>query len=147
MITRLHSTSPGETMAMGETIGHTLTGREVIFLKGDLGTGKTLFTKGIARALGIEPDDVVSPSFTLINEFWGNHNHHLIHADLYRLGPASENFNQLPEINDYIGETVTVIEWAQYLPLAYFNITPSITVTFHLCGHDDSERLLDIETK
>lgn len=142
MTTVLHSNSPAETVSIGETIGSELNGQEVIFLKGDLGTGKTLLTKGLAHAIGVDPEDVVSPSFTLINEFKGARNHRLVHADLYRLGPAVENLNQLPEIDDYIGEAVVVIEWAQFLPDSYFRISPSVTISLEEVG--DDQRKIEI---
>ena len=145
MITELRSASPGETTAIGESIGRELSGIEAIFLKGDLGTGKTLLTKGLATALGIDPEDVVSPGFTLINEFRGKNGTRLVHADLYRLGPAMEELNQLPEIDDYLGEAVVVIEWAQFLPGSYFKVSPSITISLEETGED--ERLIRVEKK
>ena len=62
------STSPEETAALGERIAAALEGGEIIALSGGLGAGKTVLAKGIARGLGIE-DEVVSPSFTLIQEY------------------------------------------------------------------------------
>ncbi|MGE5341114.1 MAG: tRNA (adenosine(37)-N6)-threonylcarbamoyltransferase complex ATPase subunit type 1 TsaE [Candidatus Omnitrophota bacterium] len=143
MITERLSQSPDETLAIGETIGSQLKGHEVILLIGELGVGKTLLTKGIARALGIDPDEVVSPSFTLVNEFKGRNGWRLIHVDLYRLGPSTSS--HLPEIDDYLGEAIIIIEWAQYLPPAYFQLTDSITITFHLKPGDESQRILTIE--
>ena len=143
MTIEFRSHSPAETVAIGEKIGRQLKGNEIIFLVGDLGAGKTLFAKGIAGALGIAPEEVVSPSFTLINEFRGKDNRRFYHLDLYRLGPSEEN--HLPEIDDYIGEGVMVIEWAQFLHSSYFKLKDSIKVTFKP-GESETGRILEIDT-
>lgn len=142
MITQILSKSADETYSIGEKIGNRLTGKEVIYLVGDLGAGKTLFTQGIATSLGINPHEVVSPTFTLVNEYMGNRNIRLMHIDLYRLGPSIPG--RLPEIDDFIGEGIICIEWAQYLEQSYFDISPSITVTFHLSGDNDDHRSIHI---
>ncbi len=140
MITEFLSTSPDYTFALGEKIGKQLKGYEILLLSGDLGAGKTLFTKGIAKAIGIEPREVVSPSFTLMNQFVGRYL--LFHVDLYRLGEDIEG--NLPEIDDYIGEGVIVIEWAQYLDSSYFRLTHAVDIRFHVTAEDN--RQIKIET-
>jgi tRNA threonylcarbamoyladenosine biosynthesis protein TsaE len=154
MTIKLHSLSPADTFQIGEKLGQQLKGDEIIFLKGELGAGKTLLTKGIANALGIKPEEVVSPSFTLINEFRserkrsGQYNsdetYQLFHVDLYRLGPSLEN--NLPEIDDYIGEGVIVVEWAQFLGPAYLKLNRSIKITLLLSEEDENSRILEIKT-
>ncbi|MGD2088028.1 MAG: tRNA (adenosine(37)-N6)-threonylcarbamoyltransferase complex ATPase subunit type 1 TsaE [Candidatus Aminicenantes bacterium] len=159
MTIKLHSHSPADTFLIGETIGQQLKGDEIIFLKGELGAGKTLLTKGIASALGIKPEEVVSPSFTLINEFRGqrkrngfndndyntSETYRLYHVDLYRLGPSIEN--NLPEIDDYIGEGVIVVEWAQFLGTAYLKLNRMIKITLLLSEENENTRILEINTK
>lgn len=140
MNTEFLSTSPDYTFALGEKIGKQLKGNEILLLSGDLGAGKTLFTKGIAKAIGIEPREVVSPSFTLMNQFKGKYL--LFHVDLYRLGEDIEG--NLPEIDDYIGEGVIVIEWAQYLDSSYFQLTHAVDIRFHVTAEDN--RQIKIET-
>lgn len=154
MTIKLHSHSPADTVHIGETIGRQLKGDEIIFLKGELGAGKTLLAKGIASALGIKPEEVVSPSFTLINEFRverkGNSQYNsdeiyrFFHVDLYRLGPSIEN--NLPEIDDYIGEGVIVVEWAQFLGPAYLKLNRNIKITLLLSEEDENSRILEINT-
>jgi tRNA threonylcarbamoyladenosine biosynthesis protein TsaE len=156
MTIKLPSRSPADTRQIGETLGQQLQGDEIIFLKGELGAGKTLLTKGIAAALAIDPRDVVSPTFTLVNEFQGerqrkNGDHYrLFHVDLYRLGPAPGN--SLPEIDDYIGEGVIVVEWAQYLPPSYFHLRHVIEISLQLVhlehpGEENPDmRILEINT-
>jgi tRNA threonylcarbamoyladenosine biosynthesis protein TsaE len=60
-----------ETFDLGERIGTQLSGGEILLLDGPLGAGKTIFAKGIASALGIDPEEVTSPSFTLVNPYQG----------------------------------------------------------------------------
>jgi tRNA threonylcarbamoyladenosine biosynthesis protein TsaE len=144
MTIKLHSHSPADTFHIGERIGRQLKGDEIIFLQGELGTGKTLLAKGIASALGIKPEEVVSPSFTLINEYNSAGTHRLFHVDLYRLGPSIEN--NLPEIDDYIGEGVMVVEWAQFLGPAYLKSNRKIKITLLLSEENENSRILEITT-
>jgi len=104
--------SPRETFELGKELGSSLTAGAVFLLKGDLGTGKTVFAKGLAAGLGIDPSEVTSPSFTLINEHVGRLR--LVHVDLYRLG--SDRLTELG-IDEILAEpnTVTIIEWAERL--------------------------------
>ncbi len=142
MTIELLSKSPADTFKIGEKIGKELKGNEIILLNGDLGTGKTLLTKGIARSLNIDPDEVVSPSFTLVNEYRNKKGLRLIHADLYRLGDSI--IGNLPEIDDYVGDAIIVIEWAQYINPTYFDLDNTIDITFHLLDENENHRLLNI---
>ena len=106
------STNERETFALGVSLGEQLSGGEVILLDGPLGAGKTVLVKGIAHALGIDEEDVTSPSFTLVNP---HHGRLLIyHVDLYRLheGAAAAHAVDLDEIlTDE--QAVVIIEWAE----------------------------------
>jgi tRNA threonylcarbamoyladenosine biosynthesis protein TsaE len=135
MTIKLLSHSPADTFRIGEKIGQQLKGNEIIFLQGELGAGKTLLTKGIASALGIKAEEVVSPS---------NETYRLFHVDLYRLGPSIEN--NLPEIDDYIGEGVIVVEWAEFLGPGYLKLNRSIKITLLLSKEDENARILEIKT-
>ncbi len=103
--------SPIKTRALGERIGKTLKRGDVIALIGDLGTGKTCLTQGIARGVGIASDEVVnSPSYILINEYNGSIP--IYHIDLYRL----EDSTEIAELglSEYIeGDGICIIEWAE----------------------------------
>ena len=100
-----------ETFELGSRIGEGISGRSIFLLHGDLGAGKTVFTKGLAAGLGIDPLDVTSPSFTLINVHEGRFR--LYHVDLYRIDSSADRDLGLEEMFD--AEAVTVIEWAERL--------------------------------
>jgi tRNA threonylcarbamoyladenosine biosynthesis protein TsaE len=127
--------SAQETFALARSIGEQLKGGEVFLLKGDLGAGKTIFAKGLAAGLGIEPADVTSPTFTLINVHQGRLPFY--HVDLYRLDAGSLTNLGLEEIFDD-EKAVTVIEWADRLGYTPVN---SRSVTFEYLG-DNERRIL-----
>src|SRR3989441_4299660 len=108
------SHSESETFEVGERLGRELRGGEIILLDGPLGAGKTMFVKGIAAGLGIDRENVTSPSFTLVNPHPGRLM--LYHIDLYRLdeGASAAHAVDLDEIlTDE--KAVVVIEWAERL--------------------------------
>lgn len=98
-----------ETIAVAERFAAGLKGGDVVLLSGELGAGKTTFTKGIARALGVK-EQVTSPTFTIIKEYRGAYLH-LYHMDLYRL---SDDLSELG-LEEYLGreDGVSVIEWCR----------------------------------
>lgn len=101
--------SPAETQRLGERIGKLALPGDIFLLSGNLGTGKTCLTQGIARGLGIK-EHVASPSFTLIKELYGRLP--MYHIDLYRLERPQEV--QELGMEEYLhGEGVCVIEWAE----------------------------------
>lgn len=108
------SHSESETFALGENLGRELRGGEIILLDGPLGAGKTILVKGLAAALGINPEEVTSPSFTLVNP---HHGRLLVyHIDLYRLdaGASAAHAVDLDEVlTDE--DAVVIIEWAERL--------------------------------
>ncbi|MGZ8842664.1 MAG: tRNA (adenosine(37)-N6)-threonylcarbamoyltransferase complex ATPase subunit type 1 TsaE [Pyrinomonadaceae bacterium] len=112
--TEFVSTSEAETFDLGVRLGKNLSGGEVLLLDGALGAGKTVLVKGIAQALGIDKEEVTSPSFTLVNPHPGRLL--LYHIDLYRLdeGASAAHAVDLDEIlTDE--QAVVVIEWAERL--------------------------------
>ncbi len=105
--------NPGETFNLGVSLGEILVSGDVVTLQGELGAGKTWFTKGIARGLGIaNTDTVTSPSFTIINEYQGGLP--LFHMDFYRL-EDEEASSDLGLEEYFYGQGVTVIEWPERL--------------------------------
>jgi len=108
------SHNQSQTFNLGERLGRELRGGEIILLNGPLGAGKTMLVKGIASALGIDQEDVTSPSFTLVNPHHGRLL--LYHIDLYRLyeGASAAHAVDLDEIlTDE--NAVVIIEWAERL--------------------------------
>jgi len=110
------SRSPHDTTRIAKDFAKTLKGGEIVTLTGDLGAGKTAFTKGIATALNITVD-ITSPTFTLMNVYPVSHPHitELIHIDTYRMESATEALQI--GIVDYLGQpnTVTIIEWPELI--------------------------------
>jgi len=108
--------SEAETSAVGSDLAGSLTAGSVVLLTGDLGAGKTAFVRGLAAGLGIEPEAVSSPTFTLIQEYRGGRLP-LHHVDLYRLRSIEVDDLGLDELTLEGG--VTAIEWPDRLPRAF----------------------------
>lgn len=109
------SDSEAETFALGAQLGATLAGGEILLLDGPLGAGKTVFVKGLASALGIDVDEVTSPSFTLVNRH-DTGRLTLYHLDLYRL-PMGASAAHAVDLDELLADEriVIVIEWAERL--------------------------------
>ena len=105
--------SESATGAVGEAFARSLTRGDVVLLYGDLGAGKTAFVRGMARGLGANPEDVSSPTFTLVQEYAAP-SVTLYHVDLYRLEPAEIEDLGLDDLVD--GEGIVAIEWADRWP-------------------------------
>jgi tRNA threonylcarbamoyladenosine biosynthesis protein TsaE len=106
----IHTGSEEETTAAGERLGRSLVPGDVVLLIGQLGAGKTAFVRGIARGIGGAPDEVTSPTFTLIQEYAGGRAT-LHHVDLYRLEPAEVSHLGLDELVS--GADIVAIEWSE----------------------------------
>lgn len=104
------SHSEKETFDFASKIAKRLKGGEIILLNGDLGAGKTTFTKGLARALGVT-ETVTSPTFTYVKEYDGRLP--LYHFDMYRVGDADEVYELGLEEYFYRGGVV-VVEWNKF---------------------------------
>jgi len=109
---RWQTASEAETERVGETLARELAPDGTLLLSGDLGSGKTVLTRGLARGLGIDPYEIQSPTFTLIREHRGPHGR-LVHVDLYRLEPEQATELGLEEL--LAGPGVKVVEWAERL--------------------------------
>jgi len=125
-----------ETIHEGEKLGSMLEAGAVVALHGELGAGKTAFTRGIAAGLGINAS-VSSPTFTIVNEYPGNPP--LFHFDMYRL----EDENELFDIgwDDYQDRGgICVVEWSEKVPGAF----PGETIFIKIENLGDDTRLLKI---
>ncbi|MCB0724002.1 MAG: tRNA (adenosine(37)-N6)-threonylcarbamoyltransferase complex ATPase subunit type 1 TsaE [Ignavibacteriae bacterium] len=117
-MTKILSGSAEETTALGKEFATQLKAGEIIGLKGELGSGKTQFVKGICSYYGIE-DDVNSPTFIIANQYEGSDpvtgGKQLInHLDLYRLNKAVE-IDSLGMDNYFDGKSITLIEWSELM--------------------------------
>jgi tRNA threonylcarbamoyladenosine biosynthesis protein TsaE len=131
-----HSTD--ETLALAGTVGELLRAGDVVSLVGDLGAGKTVFARGVARALGVT-EPVVSPSFTIVREYDGRMP--LVHVDVYRIDTVQElydlGFEEL--VRD---DAVTLVEWGDMID----GLLPVDRLNVRLApGDTDDERVVEIE--
>ena len=132
------SNSPQETEALGEKLAARLAPGDIIAFSGDLGAGKTAFTRGLAKGRGIE-ERVTSPTFTIVNEYEGGRLP-LFHFDMYRLGSSDE----LCDIGweDYLARGgVCAVEWSEIVDDALDG--GGIRVDIRR-GAEDSQRIITI---
>lgn len=129
---RYHTSSEDETIALGERLAATLPSQCVVLLIGNLGAGKTTLAKGIVKGLGAaSPDEVSSPTFTLIHEY----SDRVYHVDLYRLDdPQAVARLGLDELFDR--DAVVLIEWGERFP----ELMPERRVEIELTRTGDEER-------
>ena len=105
------TTSPKETFSLGKELGEKAEAGDVILLKGDLGTGKTVFAKGFAEGLGIPGREVASPTFTILQEYRQGRLL-LYHFDVYRI-EEPEEMEETGFFDLIGGDGVTLIEWPE----------------------------------
>jgi tRNA threonylcarbamoyladenosine biosynthesis protein TsaE len=108
----IESHSEAETIEAGRQLGASLHPGDIVLLHGDLGAGKTAFVRGLAAGLGLDPNEVTSPTFTIVQEYRGPVT--LQHVDLYRLSSREVADLALEDLAE--GQTVIAIEWAERLP-------------------------------
>lgn len=130
---------PEETEQVGATLAEKLRPGQVVAFRGALGAGKTAFTRGLARALGIgEP--VTSPTYTIVNEYLSGRIP-VFHFDMYRLRNAEDLFDIGWE--DYLDRGgICVVEWSEHVEQALEN---PVTVTIEKIQGDDNARKINIE--
>lgn len=130
------SNSVENTYEIAKEIATKLIGGEVILLNGELGAGKTTFTKGLALALGVERS-VTSPTFTIIKEYVGS-KFELIHMDMYRLEDEDEVYEL--GVEEYLRkDTIVVIEWNK---ISKF---PCKVIKINVTRTADEERIYEVE--
>lgn len=131
--------SENEMLDFAEQIGRQLMGGEVIELIGDVGAGKTTFTKGLAKGLSIN-EVIQSPTFTISREYDARDGLRLSHYDFYRLPDAGIMADELHEtVTD--PRSVTVVEWAEVVD----NVLPEKRITLRITPSRMSETSRDIE--
>lgn len=127
----------GETIALGEQLARELPARGVVLLIGNLGAGKTTLAKGLAKGRGAaDPDDVSSPTFTLIHEYGGGR---VYHIDLYRLDEARQVATLgLEEI--FEKDALVLIEWGERFP----RLMPAERTEIRLRVRENEEREIEV---
>ena len=130
--------SPEETRAFAQRLGALLQPGDVLVLAGEMGAGKTAFTKGVALALGIE-EQVASPTFTIVREYAASIP--LVHVDVYRLDHVQELHDL--GLDDLLGEeAITVVEWGDKVSAALPGDRLDIRIEF---GEGDDDRVFTID--
>ena len=130
------TTSEFDTVKLARSFASRLEIGDILFLSGELGSGKTVFVKGLAAGLGINSDDVNSPTFSLINEYKGI-GLSLYHVDLYRVDKAGSSDLGLEELGATDG--ILAIEWPENL--AY---DLPVTVNLEIQTLDEATRKITI---
>lgn len=134
-----HTKSPAETRAIAETFASSLRGGEVIALQGDIGVGKTVFTKGLAAGLGIT-SNVTSPTFNIVRQYNGRLP--LYHFDVYRITDPDEMLEIGFEEYLYSG-AVVVIEWPELIS----DLIPQDAITITIEREEEDGRRIFIGKK
>ena len=133
--------TPDDTYALGERLGADLRSGDVLLLKGGLGAGKTLLTKGIMNALDFDIDEVTSPSFTLVN-LYPAPTLDVYHIDLWRLDENSDVASAVGLDEILAGESnVVIIEWSE--KLRNFSHSGRI-IEISISGDGDDPRTIEI---
>ena len=132
-------TSPKKMEALGKRLAMGLSGGDVILLNGELGAGKTVLCKGIAKGLKIKAQ-VVSPTFTIMNEYFGTHK--FCHFDAYRLESADEAAEA--GLTDFIGadDTVCAVEWWSNVKELFSGLR-TIEITINKTGENVREVIVE----
>jgi len=133
------SRTAAETETLGEALGRALRAGDVVLLYGDLGAGKTAFTKGLAEGLGVSGDDVSSPTFTIMQEYRGGRLS-LFHVDLYRLNDPREVEDL--GLDEIAADGVLAIEWAEKLPA---RLKPSHVIAVRITHGDGDVRSIRVD--
>lgn len=133
---KLHSKSEQQTEQIAERLAATLKGTEIIAMFGGLGAGKTAFTRGLARGLGIN-DGVSSPTFALVHEYEGRFM--LYHFDMYRIGSYDDLYST--GFYDYQDQGIMIIEWSENIE----EFLPEKRINIKIERISDNEREITIE--
>jgi tRNA threonylcarbamoyladenosine biosynthesis protein TsaE len=138
---KIRSQNSEETLRLGMILGEMLSPGSVVALQGELGSGKTVFAKGVARGLGISDEtEVTSPSFVLVNEYRGRLP--VFHVDLYRLEKASQ-MEDLGYEEFIFGDGVTLVEW----PEKAGHLLPEDRIDVHMKWTGEEEREISLRTR
>lgn len=121
---KIEAFSPEDTMRIGNELAKKAKKGDIYCLNGDLGVGKTIFTKGFAKGLGID-EHITSPTFTIVNEYDGDIKFY--HFDVYRIEDAEEMY-EIGYEEYFFGEGICLIEWAKLIQEIIPNDAIKITI-------------------
>lgn len=133
---KFYSGSVVETKKIATKFAKSLKPGDIVLLAGDLGAGKTLFTKSVVEAFGIK-DDVVSPTFTIMNEYG---NGRIYHFDLYRLN-SYEEFEATGAMEQMFSGAISMVEWPEVIGFECF---PKEAIVVKILKKSDKERVIEI---
>ena len=125
-----------ETENVAEAFAKQLKPSDIVLLSGDLGAGKTVFTKGFVRGAGVKNAEVVSPTFTIMKDYDGK----VYHFDLYRLNSIDE-FEATGAVEQLYGNAISVIEWPEVVGFSYFPKTAYV-VEINKLGENEREIII-----
>jgi tRNA threonylcarbamoyladenosine biosynthesis protein TsaE len=134
-VTSHRTTGEPGTVALGRDLGRRLSAGDVVLIDGPLAAGKTAFVRGLAEGLGCDPDEVSSPTFTIVQEYRGTTR--LQHADLYRLSPDEVDDLGLDDLGE---ESVLAVEWPDR-----WRIAPADAVRVRIATTGPTERRIVID--
>ena len=134
--------SAEETFELAYQIGESITESTVFLLQGDLGAGKTVFAKGLAAGLDIDPAEVNSPTFTIVNQHDGRMR--LYHLDLYRIECCAGELREIG-LDEMLNEAnaVVVIEWPERLGKFFISDAYQVMIS----DNDNDDRQIEIATR
>lgn len=131
--------SPSETIELGKQLAKELAPGCVVILSGDLGSGKTCLLKGVAETLGVNPKDVASPTFTLVNEYVAPGGFRMLHADAYRI-EHDVDWDRLALIEELDADAMIFIEWGE----KFRHLIPEAAVHIHFQMTEGSTRKIEV---
>lgn len=138
-MTEYYTNSVKQTQQLAEKIGRLLKKGDIIAFTGGMGMGKTAFTRGLAKGLNIDENEVSSPTFALVNEYRGNL-HTIYHFDMYRVADVNDLYST--GFFDYLDtDAVLVIEWSENIKGAL----PENTINIDIERISDNERKIVIK--
>ena len=139
---RLMTRSAAGTLALGQTVYELMLPLpRLVLLRGDLGAGKTTLVKGIARAIGADPDEVTSPTFTLVHQYTGSR-HRLYHLDLYRLEREEELLALGMEEMESDADALLLVEWGEKFPSVVARAGGQVVIE---AGDEPDDRLFFVQ--
>jgi tRNA threonylcarbamoyladenosine biosynthesis protein TsaE len=138
------SRSPEETKEIASSVASKFREKKLFLLFGELGSGKTLFVKGASKVFGVPEDEITSPTFSIIQEYYGKEKN-IAHVDLYRIDREEDLADVLNFIYEKIseGNYVVFVEWAEKLDKKYYEDESYVIIKIKIL-EKDNEREINI---